>query len=107
MRRNLMTLALAGLIGSLVLASDAGACCHKKKCVEPCAVTCPPPPPPAPVCEPCPPPAKCGHKFKLFGHKHCKKACAPVVCETPVYAPTYAPVWSSGQGASRWGVRPS
>jgi hypothetical protein len=96
MRRNLWTLALAGLFGSLLLASDAGACCHKKKCAEPCA---------APAPEPCPPAPKCGHKFKLFGHKHKKAVCcpAPVVCATPVeYAPAVMPSgqFPSGQAPS-------
>jgi len=115
MKRYLMTLVLSGLVGSLVLASNAEAC-HKKKstcapapvCEAPCPAPCPPP---APVCEPvcapaCPPPAKkcclfSGFKgFKLGCHKKaCEPApvCAPAPacepappcapCETVAYAP--------------------
>ncbi|WP_422926694.1 hypothetical protein [Singulisphaera sp. PoT] len=116
MRRQLTILALTGVIGSLVLSSDASAC-HKKKCAAPapaCVVAAPAPcyvPAPAPVCAPAPvacapAPKKCGFggfkmpKFKLGCHK--KQA---VVCAAPVYAApvceTVAPsaqVLPSGQG---------
>ena len=129
MKRYLMTLVLSGLVGSLVLASNAEAC-HKKKstcapapvCEAPCPAPCPPP---APVCEPCPPPCpppakKCclfsGFKgFKLGCHKKaCEPApvCAPAPacepappcapCETVAYAPPVmyaAPVMSSPQAS--------
>ena len=119
MKRYLMTLVLSGLVGSLVLSSNAEAC-HKKKCACAPAPVCEAPcPPPAPVCEPCPPPCpppakKCclfsGFKgFKLGCHKKacepapvCEPAppCAP--CETVAYAPpvTYAaPVMTSPQAS--------
>jgi hypothetical protein len=123
MKRQLLTLALAGFFGAMVLsAGSASACCHKKATCAPatCApVACepappPPPPPPPPVVE-CPPPKKCcgicGRKFRLFGHGLCKKkaACAPTVCVTPVaypvpvyVAPTpqaYPTGQASGQGS--------
>src|SRR5262245_55576634 len=78
MRRHLMTAVLAGLFGVLALASDASACCHKRRC----APACPPPCPPPVVCAPCPPPpcpAPCAPRkhccfggLRLFGHRnHC------------------------------------
>lgn len=90
MRRQLLTLALTGLFGTLLLSSDASAC-HKRRCKTPatCApvqtVVVAPCPPPAPVCEPAP---KCGHpRRKLFGgglFHHKKQACAtPVVYAAP------------------------
>ena len=111
MRRQLLTLALTGLFGTLLLSSDASAC-HKKRCKAPatCApvatVEVAPCPPPAPVCEPAP---KCGHKrWKLFGGLcHKKKVCAtPVVyaaptcapCATPTIYPSYQSVAPSAQG---------
>ena len=79
--RNLKTLALAGLVGTLFLASDASAC-HKKKCA--CApapvATCAP----APVVECAPAPKKCHMKMPKMKH-HAKAACAPA---TYAYAPT-------------------
>lgn len=100
MKRQLLILALAGVFGAL-WATDASACCHKKKSCQPteCAVVepCPPPPPP-PVCEQ---PkhcglfhhnAGCGHK-KFGGFCHKKAACEPVACETPAPAPVFAPVY--------------
>jgi hypothetical protein len=72
MRRSFLTLALAGLVGGLLLASDAQAC-HKKKarCAPaPCAAPCPPP---APVCyvpAPCPPPP-CYTPCEAPRKKHC------------------------------------
>jgi hypothetical protein len=121
MKRQLLTLALAGFFGATVLsAGSASACCHKKAtCVPACApVACepapPPPPPPPPPAVECPPPKKCcgicGRKFRLFGHGLCKRkaACAPTVCVTPVsypvpvyMAPTpqaYPTGQASGQG---------
>ena len=100
MKRQLLTLALAGVLCAL-WAADASACCHKKKgchatacvAVEPCPPP-PPPPPPPPSCEK---PKHCGlfHHNAGCGHKrmgcHKKASCAPVVCETPVVAPVYAP----------------
>ncbi|MGO9601317.1 MAG: hypothetical protein ACLP7Q_25335 [Isosphaeraceae bacterium] len=117
MKRYLMTLVLSGLVGSLVLASNAEACHKKKSTCAPAPVCAAPCPPPAPVCEPvcapaCPPPAKkCGlfSGFKGFGCH--KKACAPAPvcewapappCETVAYsAPVIyaAPVLSSPQAS--------
>jgi hypothetical protein len=91
MRRRLLSSALVGLFGVLLLAGDARACHgHKKHCAPaPCVMPCPPPPcpppppppPPPPVCVPvcapvyvptCAPKHGCGHHFKLFGHhKRC------------------------------------
>lgn len=116
MRRHLTMLALAGLIGASVLATEASACHKKKKCECPPAPACPAPvvyepcPPPEPVCEPCPPPKKkCALFSKMFAKK---KKCEPVACPTPCPAPVayysapapyYAPAPSgqylgSGQG---------
>jgi hypothetical protein len=83
MRRSFVTLALAGLLGSVLLVGDAEAC-HKKKraCPPPCPpapcavpAPCPPPPCPPPPCyepAPCPPPKKkcCGGGLGLFKKKH-------------------------------------
>jgi hypothetical protein len=103
MRRQLLVLTVAGVLGAL-LASDARAC-HMKKCKPacapaPCVAECPPPPcAPAPVCAPsCAPAPKCGlfkhmggcghMKFQMPKLCHKKPACQPVtVCETAVYAP--------------------
>jgi hypothetical protein len=113
MRRHLLTFALTGLFGALLLSSDASACCHKKRACAPapCApVACVQPapcPPPAPVCEPCPPPTGCcKKKFNLFGGLcHKRRACAQpavVVCASPapvIYAPAPSPQGApSGQG---------
>jgi hypothetical protein len=107
MRRHLLLSTLAGVLGLLLCAGDASACCHKRRCPTPvaCCTTpvvacapapCPPPPPP------CPPPAcGCGHRFRLFGHKWCHRraACAaPVACATTVVAPAPVFVAPSGQG---------
>lgn len=82
MRRHFLTLALVGLFGAF-LASDASACCHKKK--QACApVACAPAPVPVVECAPPPPPVvacapvkkKCGFKMPKLGC-HKKKACAP------------------------------
>jgi hypothetical protein len=99
MRRQLMTLALAGLFGALLTSGEAQAC-HKRKCTPACA--------PAPTCAPAPvcAPAKkhCG-LFGGGGHKmfgggglcHKKKAacapapCGPAPCEGPVAAYYPAP----------------
>lgn len=105
MRRHLLALAVAGLFGSL-LASDASACCHKKKvvCATPCAAPAPCAPAPcAPA--PCPEPAPCAPVkkhcfggFKLFkgGLCHKKQACAPVVYAAPCSAPV---VYPTGQAS--------
>src|SRR5689334_10374981 len=103
MRRQLLTLALTGLFGAVLLSSDASAC-HKKRCKAPatCTVVAAPCPPPAPVCAPAP---TCHQRKRLFGGLcHKKKACpAPVVyaapapcntCATPTYA---APAYPSYQ----------
>lgn len=72
MRRPFLTLALTGLLGSLLLSSDAAACCHKKKACAPAPCAMPAPCPPPPVCyepAPCPPPRKkCGGLFKKKHH---------------------------------------
>jgi len=94
MNRHLMTLVLSGLVGSLVLAGDAQACCHKQKGTCAPATTCAVAAPvacaaPAPVCQPTCAPRKrhCGFKgMKLGCHK--KAACAAPVatCAAPVAA---------------------
>lgn len=109
MRRQLIVLAAAGLLG-VFAASDAQAC-HKKKCAAPatcaqpvqCVVVEQPCPPPAPA--PCPPPAKKCH-FKLpkpkFNLCHKKPACAPApTCAPVVYeaAPVYAAPQASAQAS--------
>ncbi|WP_435005305.1 hypothetical protein P12x_003200 [Tundrisphaera lichenicola] len=107
--RHLTTLALAGLFGGLLLASDASAC-HKKKCPAPAPV-CEPAPvvcEPAPVvCEPAPvvcetPKKKCHFKMpKMKFGCHKKAECAPVAYEyaAPVhYATPQATPQASGQG---------
>ena len=105
--RNLKTLAFAGLVGVLGLASDASAC-HKKKCACPAPVTtvvCAP----APVAECAPAPAKkCHMKMpkmpKLGCHKKAAE-CAPVAYSAPAtyaaptsYASPQASPQASGQG---------
>ncbi len=86
MRRHLLTSALALSFGVLMMASDASACCHKKKAACPAPVAC------APVeCAPAPK-KHCFKmpKFKKGGLCHKKQA---VACETVAYAPaceTYA-----------------
>ena len=108
MKRQLLTLALAGVFGALV-AADAKAC-HKKSCPAPapCVVVEPCPPPP-PVCEPCPPPApKCGlfkhmggsGHTKMFGGLCHKKApvCEPVpTCAPVAYSAAPAPIYAAPQ----------
>lgn len=110
MRRQMLTLALTGLFGAVLLSSDASAC-HKKRCKAPatCApvatVVVAPCPPPAPVCAPAP---KCGHARKrlfgggLFHHKK-QVVAAPVVYAAPApcntcNAPSVQTVVPSGQG---------
>jgi hypothetical protein len=89
--RHLTTFALAGILGSLLMAGNAEAC-HKRKCN--CApVVCAPV-----VCyqpAPCVKVKKCG----LFaGLCHKKQSCAPAPCATPVvYAYNYTTVAPSGQ----------
>lgn len=104
MRRQLLTLALTGLFGTLLLSSDASAC-HKKRCKTPatCApvqtVVVAPCPPPAPVCEPAP---TCFRpRKKLFGGLcHKKQACpTPVVYAAPTCTSCATPtILPSGQG---------
>jgi hypothetical protein len=110
MRRHLLTLALVGAFGALLLSNDAQACCHKKRCPQPTCCVVPPPPPPPPVCEPAPcPPAKkcglfhrggCGHARPRLGFCHKKAACAPPCAVAPVYyaAPTPQAYYPSAQG---------
>jgi hypothetical protein len=118
MKRHLMTLLVAGFVGSLVLVGNAEAC-HKKRCTcapapcAPCAVVEPAPcPPPAPVCETtCAPRKHCGlfshfKGIKLGGCFHHKKACAPAPCPPPcgevvAYSAPMAPVYSSPQGSAQ------
>ena len=115
MRRQLLTLALAGILGAL-FAADATAC-HMKLhlgCKKPAPVCEPCPPPPPPVCEPvptCAPAPKCGlfkhlggcgHKKMFSGLCHKKPACEPAPCAGPVAyeaAPVYAApqAYASGQ----------
>jgi hypothetical protein len=95
MKRQLLTLTLAGLFGAIVLnANTASACCHKNRAgCAPVACAPAPAPEPAPAPAECPPPKKCcglfggGHKFRLFGHCRRQAVCAPVTCAAP------APVW--------------
>jgi len=79
--RHLFTLALGGLLGVCLLASDAEAC-HKKKCGGGCGggqVVCA-----QPVAY-----ASCGHKAKKCGggcHKQRKTCAAPVMACNTGYA---------------------
>ena len=108
MTRHLTTVALAGILGSVLLAGNAEAC-HKNKCNNRCArpVVCAP----APVVHvqpaPCPRPVKtccapkvkkCGGGGLLAGLCHRKKACAPAPCGPVVaYTYSYTTVAPSGQ----------
>lgn len=103
MKRHLLTLVF-GLVVAGVMAADASACHHKKKCAKPrcepvvACEPCPPPPcPPAPCAEPCKPKKHCfGGGFKLnLCHKK-KQVCEPV-CETPCATPcsTGTVVWAA------------
>ena len=104
MMRHLTTFALAGILGSLLMAGNAEAC-HKRKCT--CApVVCAPV-----VCatgrlpltsrlrSPCALKVKkCGGGGLLAGLCHKKAACAPASCATPVaYAYNYTVATPSGQ----------
>jgi hypothetical protein len=121
MRRHLLTPTLAGLIGALFLVSDASACCHKRKCAQPCApvATCapapapapPPPPPPPPEPAPCKPKRCCGlfGGHKLFGCCH-KRKCAPppvTVCEVPPACPAPIPCAPTYYAAPTYQAIPS
>ncbi|HEV3164906.1 MAG TPA: hypothetical protein VGZ22_12830 [Isosphaeraceae bacterium] len=86
MRRRILAYCLAGVFGALLWTSETEACCHKKKCADPCAA-------PAPCAKP---------HFNLFKcfHKH-KKCAEETVCATPC-APCEAapaPVAASPQAA--------
>jgi hypothetical protein len=98
MRRHLWTLVMGGLIGTLVLASDAQAWHHKKACPPPTPCAAPAPAPQCPPPAECPP-KKCCHgglfsKHSLFcGHKEPK--CEPQPCVVqplPPPAPPCPPV---------------
>ena len=89
MRRHLLTSALALTFGVLMLASDASACCHKKRAACAPVAYCPP--------APCAAPAK-KHCFKMpkikrGGLCHKKAACPPVV---------YAPAPCNAYGAPQY-----
>jgi hypothetical protein len=81
MRRTILTGALAGVFGLLMLVGDASACCHKRRAAcapAPCAA-------PAPCVATCAPARTgcCGHKVRhRLGLCHKKRAaCAPApVC---------------------------
>ncbi len=93
-----MTLALAGLFGTLMLSGDASACHFKKK-------ACAPAPCAAPEPAPCPAPKVCCFKkFKLFSgglcHKKAVCAPAPVAC-APAVVPSAQVVAPTGQGLDR------
>jgi hypothetical protein len=101
MVRNLTTLILSGVLGSIVMAGNAEAC-HKKKCAcatpapAPCTVTYVTP---APCVTPvvttsCVPKVKhCFTLPKLFHHKKVATCATPVPCGTPVsYYAAAAPV---------------
>lgn len=109
MKRHLMTLLVAGFVGSLVLAGNAEAC-HKRKCTStppPCVVVEPAPcPAPAPVCTTaCAPRRHCGFLSHCKGirlggcfHKRAR-GCAPAPCgEVVAYS---APVYSSPQASAQ------
>lgn len=93
--RNFKTLAFAGLVGVLGLASDASAC-HKKKCACPTTtVVCAP----APVVECAPAKKKCFSMPKMKMPKlgcHKKAECAPVAYAAPT---TYAAPVASPQAS--------
>jgi hypothetical protein len=100
MRRRMFVLALTGLFGAFLTASDAEAGHMKKKCKEPCASPCATPQCAAP-CE-----TKCKKPKKVCFKKKKKSVCevayvnpcaTPYVaapCGTPCGSPQYAP---SGQ----------
>jgi hypothetical protein len=81
MIRDLTTLVLCGVLGSMVLVGSAEAC-HLKKCGH-APVVCAAP---APACyTTCAPKVK--HHFSLKLPSFCHKKAAPVVaCATPVYS---------------------
>jgi hypothetical protein len=75
--RHLMTFALAGLFGSLLLVGDASACL-KLKCACPA-----PAPAPAPVCAP----KICHWKMPKFKLNFCHKKAACETYAAPVASP--------------------
>jgi hypothetical protein len=92
MRRHLLPLVLTGLFGSLWLASDASACCHKRKCAQP--VACAPAPVVVAGCAAAPRHrGGCHHRLKFCGLRlgcHKKVACAPAPC-APYVVPMASP----------------
>jgi hypothetical protein len=90
MIRHLTTLVLCGVLGSMVLVSNAEAC-HKKRCG--CApVVCAPKPVPCVTYAVCAPKVK--HCFKLPSFYHKKPVCTTTVAycaPTPVYQSYAAP----------------
>ena len=117
MMRHLTTLALSGIVGTLLLAGNAEAC-HKIKCKCAAPVVCAPV---KVVCvkpAPCPRPVKvaCAPRVKKCGFglgggllsRLChKRACAPAPCAGPVtYAYSYTTVAPSGQSMATPQVSP-
>jgi hypothetical protein len=91
MVRNLPTLILSGVLGSMLMAGNAEAC-HKAKCGSaPCVVAyCPP----APCVKTCAPKVKhCFTLPKLFCHKKVVN-CPPPVCYYAAAAPVSVPMTS-------------
>lgn len=105
MRRPVLTLAIAAVLGLALTAGEASACHKKKKCATPCPepVACVPTPAPCPTPEPVAcapaPKKKCFGGMKMFGHKKNKAACAEMVAyeAAPAYHHAPAPVYSTGQ----------
>jgi hypothetical protein len=106
MTRHLTTVALAGILGSFLLAGNAEAC-HKTKCNRCAPVVCAPAPVVCYQPAPCPRPVKtscapkvkkCGGGGLLAGLCHKKQACAPAPCGPVAYAYSYpTTVAPSGQ----------
>jgi hypothetical protein len=86
MIRQVTTLVVFGVVGSMVMVGNAEAC-HKKRCgCAPTVCAAPMPAPCVTYAAPCAPKVKhCAFKLPTFCHK--KAACAPVVASC---APTYA-----------------
>ena len=103
MRRHLLTLTAAGIIGAF-LASDARACHMKKKCKPACPPTCVVAQPcPATACAPAPCAPKRHFKMPKFSMPklcHKKPACPPIACATPAYYAAPSPQASSQAYAS-------
>ena len=116
MKRYLLTLLVAGFVGSIVLVGSAQAC-HKKRCTcapapsTPCVVVEPACcPAPAPVCTTtCAPRQRCGMFSRARGRRmggcfHKKaRVCAPAPCgEVVAYsAPTYSSPQASSQASAQ------